>query len=502
MAKIYYGKIYRKKRKYIMRIGIDIDNVISNFDDTLLKEYLKHDKELRNTGIINENPEYFRRGMFDWTEDEEKSFYNDNIERWANNLKPLDDVSYYIQKLKEDGNEIYIISGRDNGEYENPYRLTEEWLEKYNIVYDKLILTNAYNKQEKAEICLKNNVDIMIEDSINTCINLIDGGIKTYTMNTRYNQKELLLNRVSKWKEIYEKISNEYKIKENKKVNVILDTDTYNECDDQFALAYLLKSQDKFNIEAITVAPYHHDNNISIQEGTDKSYDEIIKICNWLNFDTTNKVFKGSTDYVGERYNENNDAVNKIIEIANKNDKTYILAIGAITNVAVAIKKEPKIIDKIEIIWLGGHSFLNNNNKEFNFKQDVQAVRNVFESKVKLTIIPCKNVASNLRTSIYELEHFLKGKSELCDYLCQRFYDDGVHGIQERRVVWDISVIAYMINKDWFETSEVSCPNINDDTSYELTENNHKITVVNYLNVDKIFRDLFNKLGESYEINK
>ena len=26
-----------------MRIGIDIDNCISNFDDTLLKEYLKHD---------------------------------------------------------------------------------------------------------------------------------------------------------------------------------------------------------------------------------------------------------------------------------------------------------------------------------------------------------------------------------------------------------------------------------------------------------------------------
>ena len=150
----------------------------------------------------------------------------------------------------------------------------------------------------------------------------------------------------------------------------------------------------------------------------------------------------------------------------------------------------------MEVIWLGGHSFLNTDNKEFNFKQDVQAVRDVFESKVKLTIIPCKNVASNLRTSIYELEHFLKGKSELCDYLCQRFYDDGVHGIQERRVIWDISVIAYMINKDWFETMEISCPNIKDDTSYEMTENNHKITVVNYLNVDKIYNDLFIKLGE------
>lgn len=479
-----------------MRIGIDIDNCISNFDDTLLKEYLKHDKELRNTGIINENPEYLRKGMFDWTEGEENSFYDANIENFARKLKPIEDSSYYIKRLKEDGHEIYIITGRNNGEYKDPYELTKEWLNKYDIIYDKLIFTNAYDKHAKSEVCLENNIDLMIEDSTRISLDLINNGIKVYTMNTRYNQKEQTLDRVSKWKEIYERISKLNKKKITKKVNVILDTDIYNECDDQFAVAYLLKSQDKFNIEAITVAPYHHDNNISIEEGIDKSYDEIIKICNWLHFDWTNRLFKGSTDYLENDYNEENGAVNKIIEIVNKNAKTYVLAIGTITNVALAIKKEPKIINKIEVIWLGGHSFLSKDNKEFNFKQDVQAVRNVFESKVKLTIIPCKNVASNLRTSIYELEHFLKGKSELCDYLCQRFYNDGVHGIQERRVIWDISVIAYMINKEWFDTEEVSCPNINNDTSYELTTKNHKITVVNYLNVDKIYKDLFKKLGK------
>ena len=424
-----------------------------------------------------------------------KAVYHANIEDFAIKLRPIEDSVYYIRKLKEDGHEIYIITGRNNGEYINPKELTTQWLDKYNIVYDKLIFTNAYDKHAKTEVCLENNIDLMIEDSTRISLDLINNGIKVYTMNTRYNQKEQTLDRVSKWKEIYEKISKLNKKKITKKVNVILDTDIYNECDDQFAVAYLLKSQDKFNIEAITVAPYHHDNNISIEEGIDKSYDEIIKICNWLHFDWTNKLFKGSTDYLENDYNEENGAVNKIIEIVNKNAKTYILAIGAITNVALAIKKEPKIINKIEVIWLGGHSFLSKDNKEFNFKQDVQAVRNVFESKVKLTIIPCKNVASNLRTSIYELEHFLKGKSELCDYLCQRFYNDGVHGIQERRVIWDISVIAYMINKEWFDTEEVSCPNINNDTSYELTTKNHKITVVNYLNVDKIYRDLFEKLG-------
>ena len=82
-----------------MRIGIDIDNCISNFYDTLLKEYLKHDKELRNAGIINESPEYLRKGMFDWIDEEETSFYNANIENFARKLKSIEDSPYYIRKF-------------------------------------------------------------------------------------------------------------------------------------------------------------------------------------------------------------------------------------------------------------------------------------------------------------------------------------------------------------------------------------------------------------------
>lgn len=283
-------------------------------------------------------------------------------------------------------------------------------------------------------------------------------------------------------------------LQNTKKFNVILDTDTYNECDDQFALAYMIKSQEILNIEAITIAPYSN-KNVNPKESQELSYKEVLKICKWLNFDTSNKVFKGSTNYLQNGYDEDNHAVDKIIEVALKNDKTYIMVIGAITNVALAIKKEPKITNKIEVIWLGGHSLLQNNNLEYNFKQDIEAVRTIFSSKVKLTIIPCKNVASNLRTSIYELNKYLKDKNELCNYLIKRFYDDGYHGKQERRVIWDIAVIAYMINKEWFTYEDISCPNINEDTSYETTTNNHKITMINYIDANKIYDNLFKKLG-------
>ena len=475
-----------------MKIGIDIDNVISNFNEELIKEYLMHDKELRNTGIINENAKDIRNGMFDWTDDEEKTFYKENIERIAKNLKVIKGAKEYIEKLHEDEHLIYIITGRDNGEYSEPYKMTKEWLDKNYIYYDNLILTDAYDKHAKTKKCLEHNIDIMIDDSVGICSDCIENGITTILMDTPYN-KYSNIQRVKSWKEFYRYVSN-YK---KDKINLILDTDTYNECDDQFALSYLIKSKDLFNIEAITVAPYSHTKrNVKVKDGQELSYNEILKICNWLNFKTNNKVFKGSMDYIQNGYDETNDAVNKIIEIALKNNKTYILGIGAITNIALAIKKEPKIIKKIEIIWLGGNELGYKDNLEYNFRQDVEAVKIVFESKAKLTILPCKNIVSELRIDINTLKKYLENKSELCNYLIERFYNDGYHGIQESRVIWDIAVIAYMINKNWFETKQISCPNIREDTSYEVTNNRHNITFVTKLYRNKIYEDLFNKLGE------
>ena len=471
-----------------MKIGIDIDNVISNFNEVLLNDYLEHDKTLNNSGIIHQDK--YIREMFDWDISYEQEYYKNNIERLASLFKPIKDSSKYISKLKQDSNEIYIISGRDNGEYSDPYNMTINWLKEHNIPYDKLILTNAYKHHEKADICKKYGIDIMIDDSIRVCMKCKDNNIDSILFETPYNKNENRFNRLGSWEEIYNYIT-------NKKTNVILDTDTYNECDDQFALSYLIKNQDKFNIEAITVAPYSHKTrNVSVPEGQELSYNEIFKICKWLGFDTTDKVFKGSIDYICNGYDEDNDAVNKIIEVALKNDKTYILGIGAITNIALAIKKEPRIINKIEVIWLGGNQLNYKDNLEYNFRQDIDAVKIVFDLKVRLTILPCKDVISKLRIDINTLKENIGNKSELCNYLIDRFYNDGYHGIQEERVIWDISVIAYMINKNWFKKEIISCPNVNDDTSYELTKDRHKIAMITDIDRDKIYEDLFKKLGE------
>lgn len=333
-----------------MNIGVDIDNVLSNFNEVLLKEFIAYDKVLRNSGIVNKNA-YITRGMFDWTKEEFDNFYYKNIERIAKSLNIIEGADFYIKKLRQDGHKIYIITGRDNGEYSNPFEMTLNWLKKYNIEYDEIFFTNNLSDDEKAKVCLKNNVKIMIDDSKNNSYAVAKAGITALLMDTEYNRNAKDLIRVHNWQEIYEYISN-YK---EEKLNVILDTDIGNECDDQFAMSYLLKYQDKFDINAITIAPYKHKKfNKTIKENQLNSYDEVLKIAKLMNANVNGKVFKGSDGFISQGYNETNEAVNSIIDIALKNNKTYILAIGEITNIALAIKKEPKILDKIEVVWLGG----------------------------------------------------------------------------------------------------------------------------------------------------
>ena len=226
---------------------------------------------------------------------------------------------------------------------------------------------------------------------------------------------------------------------------VILDTDTANEADDYFALVYLLKNRDLFDIKAITIAPFRTDvYQKNVSDSIDDSYNAACTIFDYLNINNKSIIYKGSKNYICKGYDEESDAVKKIIEIAKENDKVYILSIGCLTNVALAIKKAPEIINRIEVIWLGTN-FLFGPNSDFNFIQDVEAVNIVFKSMVKLTIMPCSPITSNLMVSIYELKSEIGGKSELCDYLCEKFYNR-TYGPTKRWPLWDISVIAYMIN--------------------------------------------------------
>lgn len=496
--KIRYNNddINRKIKEQDMKIGLDIDNVITAFDERIYEEMLQEDKKKRNAGIVNPTGDWIKY-LLDWSQDEIDDFFNQNMERIAKDLKPKKDAKYYIDKLLKQGHEIYLISHRAYPHYQRPYETTVNWLKENRIEYTELVLTESTNKTKECKQC---QVDIMFDDVQSNCHKLIEGGVNCYLVETKYNKKNREgLKVVGSWKDIYQTI-NQLAVTKLEKVHVILDTDTNNEADDQFALAYLLKSKDRIILDAVTIAPYMHEKESSIEEGIEKSYKVASQVFDLLGEDKTNLIYKGSTDYRTNGYQEENEAVRKIVEVVMKNEVTYLLAIGAITNVAIAIEKHPEIINKIKVIWLGGHSFLSQSNREFNFKQDLMADRIVFQSKVDLTVIPCENVSSNLVTTIYELQEHFNIQEGLGKFLYDRFYCDGLHGFTPRRTIWDIAVIGYMINPYWFEVSKISCPEINDDLEYVLTEGLHQVTFVHQIEVNNIFKDMFRKIGDKNEI--
>ncbi|MFW6035545.1 MAG: nucleoside hydrolase [Halothermotrichaceae bacterium] len=283
-----------------------------------------------------------------------------------------------------------------------------------------------------------------------------------------------------------------------KKVRMVLDTDTYNEVDDQFALAYALKSPEAMQVEAIYAAPFHNNRSSGPEDGMEKSYQEIINILNMIDVSTEGFVYKGSRGYLedGKTPQESKAARNLIkkAKTATEDEPLYVVSIGAITNVASAILMEPDIISKIVVVWLGGHAHYWADNNAFNLFQDIYASRLIFDCGVPLVHIPCKGVSSHLITTAPELEYYLKGKSKIGTYLTDMVSNETKNFYAGSRIIWDISTIAWLINPDWIPSNIVLSPIINDDYTWSYDDSRHFIRCATYANRDKIFADLFNKL--------
>lgn len=288
-------------------------------------------------------------------------------------------------------------------------------------------------------------------------------------------------------------------------VDVVLDTDTFNEIDDQFALAYLLKSPEKLRVRAINAAPFFNAHSSSPEDGMERSYEEIFHVLSLTGekrYDSV--VYKGSPHYLkDEKIPVDSPAARNLIKLAEKQDVThplYVVAIAAITNIASALLLEPSIRDKIVVVWLGGHSYDWPDNREFNLYQDIAAARVVFGSGVPVVQIPCMGVASEFRTTRPELECWLKGKNEFCDYLVDIVVKEAAlcsQGKYWSRVIWDVTAVAWLLDES-FERSRLEySPICEYDNHYSFDRTGHLIRYVYWIDRDRLFGDLFEKLTRS-----
>ena len=281
-------------------------------------------------------------------------------------------------------------------------------------------------------------------------------------------------------------------------VDMVLDTDAYNEIDDQFAISYALHATEKLNVLALYAAPFFNNRSNSPADGMERSYQEILKLLRLSKLECP--VYRGSDRYLpDEQTPVASDAAKHLTELAMRyspEKPLYVVAIGAITNVASALLMKPEIADNIVVVWLGGNALEWHDNIEFNIRQDVASARVVFASGAPLVMLPCLGVVSAFTSTEPELTYWLKGKNDLCDYLVQHTVEAANEYAKGRvwsRVIWDVTTVGWLLNdgRRFMLDKLIPTPIPEYDHHYAQEPRRPLCRYVYHINRDALMGDLF-----------
>ena len=192
-----------------MRIGIDIDGVLTDEDNYRLEKTAKFIYENDLEDMID--PYNYEHYKCNWDPVIKQKFKTDYFLDYCENVKPRLFASEVIKKLHDDGHTIVIITGRYKTTEDSPIgesmrKGVVDWLSKYQIIYDKI----WYAKMPKTKELVENRIDIMIDDSPVIAKDIVEV-CKLYLFDNRYNQNIILdhMERVFGFYDIYRKIEKE-----------------------------------------------------------------------------------------------------------------------------------------------------------------------------------------------------------------------------------------------------------------------------------------------------
>ena len=299
---------------------------------------------------------------------------------------------------------------------------------------------------------------------------------------------------------------------ETEKIRVLLDTDANNELDDQHAIAYLLFNGDYFDVEGITV-------NKTINGGdVDQHFNEaerVVKLCGLNNKISIYKGANGTFEEIKNQINEPDfdgiDAVSFIIERAHaKSDrKLVLLPVGKLTNIALALFKDPSISSKVRIVWLGSNY---PDPGEYNQVNDISALQYLLDVKVDFEIVLVRydkpSGTDAVRALLSEIKEKMPGLgptiadpvtgrhgndfTNFGDYSISLFENiEEYHGDPPSRALFDMAAVAIIKNSSWAIPSTIPSPQLVNGNWIERPDNPHEITIWENFDKESILHDFY-----------
>ena len=285
-----------------------------------------------------------------------------------------------------------------------------------------------------------------------------------------------------------------FQVQEKKKLRVILDTDAACEADDPFAIVQALLTP-RFHVKGIIAELFANDGS---GESVDQSYEVIQKILGLMKIDDV-PVFHGSYRKLAKEEDILlSEGADFIIEEARKENELplYVLCMGALTNVAIALNKAPDITDKFTCIWIGG-GFYPNGGWEFNLFNDINAANAVFKSQVELWQVPMETY-STMQLGYAELQQKVRPCGEIGKFLFEQMIEYGMRADWVAGESWslgDSPSVALALNPGcgWSETRKA--PVFDMEGHYMDCDANREIRVYKRVDSRYVLEDFFCKLA-------
>lgn len=180
-----------------MRIGVDIDGVVSDSYPVWLQELNLHYG--KNITVIDD---YEMHLVFDVPRDDMNSFFVSNVERLLMTPNPVPGAKEGIETLLREGHEIIYVTARTPEEKE----ITVQWLTKHEIPHEhERVLFSGF--KSKVDLVKQWEIEVFIEDYQVNAKAIAECGVPVLLLNASYNQgKQLLtgITRCQSWNEIIE----------------------------------------------------------------------------------------------------------------------------------------------------------------------------------------------------------------------------------------------------------------------------------------------------------
>jgi purine nucleosidase len=303
------------------------------------------------------------------------------------------------------------------------------------------------------------------------------------------------------------------------KIRVILDTDANNELDDQHAIAYLLFNGDVFDVEAITV------NRTQAGGGVDQHLAEALRVVRLCGLEGQIPVLLGADKSFEEIRGQLDkpefdgvEAVNFIIERAKATDgrRLVLLPVGKLTNIALALEKDPSIIPNVRVVWLGSNY---PKRGEYNKENDVESLNYILETEVEFEIATVRYGAPSgtdaVRATLDEIRKIMPGKgpkidppvtgrhggqfSNFGDYSINLFENIRLHGDPPSRALFDMAAVAIVKNPAWATAVEMPAPTLREGQWRERPDNPRKIILWENFDRKAIMTDFYDRM-ENYQL--